>query len=300
MKWSKPAQDALSRVPFFVRKRVRKRVEEEAVRSGSDEVEPKHMETCRRRFLQNMENEVKGYQVETCFGPSGCPNRAVTDENLAKDLEMACGGAVSVLIEPFGPRDRAVICGGGHIARQLCEILARCNMEVWVADGRPDFATKDHFPRASKLFDRLDPKTAVADLELGADRYNDFVVVVTNTHALDKSLVLEMLPLQRLTYLGMVASRSKAAATRRAAQKAGMDADLIARLRSPVGLPIGGASPAEIAVSIAAEIQAVRYGRSEMFQTMAIHQDPHGSHQDPHGSKSDAKGTPLRQDGGNP
>ncbi len=222
------------------------------------------------------------------------------DFNLAKDLEMACGGAVSVLIEPFGPRDRAVICGGGHIARQLCEILARCNMEVWVADGRPDFATKEHFPKATKLFDRLDPKTAVADLELDADRYNDFVVVVTNTHALDKSLVLEMLPLQRLTYLGMVASRSKAAATRRAAQKAGMDADLIARLRSPVGLPIGGASPAEIAVSIAAEIQAVRYGRSEMFQTMAIHQDPHGSHQDPHGSKSDAKGTPLRQDGGNP
>lgn len=78
MKWTKEADVAVSKVPFFVRGRVRKRVEEEATRCGSSEVTLENVQTCKRRFLNHMEDEVKGYQVETCFGPSGCPNRAVT------------------------------------------------------------------------------------------------------------------------------------------------------------------------------------------------------------------------------
>ncbi|HCX90952.1 MAG: sulfite reductase [Deltaproteobacteria bacterium CG12_big_fil_rev_8_21_14_0_65_43_10] len=87
MKWSKEAQEALSRIPFFVRKRVRKRVEEEAVRCGAPEVSLEHVHTCQRRFLKHMEDEVSGYQVETCFGPSGCPNRAIIWDDLSGRLE---------------------------------------------------------------------------------------------------------------------------------------------------------------------------------------------------------------------
>ena len=87
MKWSKEAQEALSRIPFFVRKRVRKRVEEEAVRCGAPEVSLEHVHTCQRRFLKHMEDEVSGYQVETCFGPSGCPNRAIIWDDLSGGLE---------------------------------------------------------------------------------------------------------------------------------------------------------------------------------------------------------------------
>jgi anaerobic sulfite reductase subunit C len=88
MKWSKEAEEAVSRVPFFIRKRVKRRVEEEAIRCKAIEVTPKHVLTCQQRFLSRMEEEVKGYQVETCFGPSGCPNRAVMSEGLAAALEM--------------------------------------------------------------------------------------------------------------------------------------------------------------------------------------------------------------------
>jgi anaerobic sulfite reductase subunit C len=87
MKWSKEAEEAVSRVPFFVRKRVKRRVEEEALRCKAIEVTPKHVFTCQQRFLSRMEEEVKGYQVETCFGPSGCPNRALISEGLAAALE---------------------------------------------------------------------------------------------------------------------------------------------------------------------------------------------------------------------
>ena len=87
MKWSKEAEQAVSRVPFFVRKRVKRRVEEEATNRGAKEVNLDHVKTCERRFLIRMEEEVKGYQVETCFGPGGCPNRAVINDQLPARLE---------------------------------------------------------------------------------------------------------------------------------------------------------------------------------------------------------------------
>jgi anaerobic sulfite reductase subunit C len=86
MRWSKEAEEAISKVPFFVRKRVRKRVEEEATSCGAAEVAPEHVRTCQRRFLNRMEDEVRGFQVETCFGPTGCPNRAV-NRDISQEVE---------------------------------------------------------------------------------------------------------------------------------------------------------------------------------------------------------------------
>ena len=87
MRWSKEAEEAVSKVPFFVRRRVRKRVEEEATRVRAQAVTLDHVNACKRRYLENMEEEVKGHQLETCFGPSGCPNRAVADDSLSSELE---------------------------------------------------------------------------------------------------------------------------------------------------------------------------------------------------------------------
>lgn len=92
MKWIKEAEEAVSKVPFFVRKRVRKRVEEEAARMGSGEVTLEHVKTCQQRFLNRMEEEVKGFQVDTCFGPSGCPNRAVACDDLSRKMEDLLSG----------------------------------------------------------------------------------------------------------------------------------------------------------------------------------------------------------------
>lgn len=83
MKWSSQAERALSKVPFFVRKRVRKRVEEHAEKCGSTEVTLEHVQECKQRFLNNMEQEIKGYRVETCFGPGGCPNSNFPQNRLA-------------------------------------------------------------------------------------------------------------------------------------------------------------------------------------------------------------------------
>ncbi|MBI5249158.1 MAG: 4Fe-4S binding protein [Desulfomonile tiedjei] len=92
MKWTKEAEEAVSKVPFFVRRRVRKRVEEEASRRKANQVTLEHVTACKRRYLENMEEEVKGHQLETCFGPSGCPNRAVADDGLVAELERMLSG----------------------------------------------------------------------------------------------------------------------------------------------------------------------------------------------------------------
>jgi len=82
MDWTSEAKEAINRVPFFVRRRVAKRVEEEAHRVGAREVSIEHVGLTQRKFLSNMESEIKGYRVETCFGSSGCPNRVTNDDSI--------------------------------------------------------------------------------------------------------------------------------------------------------------------------------------------------------------------------
>ncbi|MBW1816649.1 MAG: 4Fe-4S binding protein [Deltaproteobacteria bacterium] len=87
MKWHEDANEALRKVPFFVRQRVRRRVEEAAAAEGSRNVTLKHVQSCRQQFLRRMEDEVRGFQVETCFGSGGCPNRAVDSDDISGKLE---------------------------------------------------------------------------------------------------------------------------------------------------------------------------------------------------------------------
>lgn len=92
MQWNDEAEEAMRRVPFFVRKRVRKRVEEEAKGLGAHLVTMGHVRSCQQRFMENQEAEVKGYQVEGCFGSNGCPNRIDTGSDLAAALEQELAG----------------------------------------------------------------------------------------------------------------------------------------------------------------------------------------------------------------
>jgi dissimilatory sulfite reductase (desulfoviridin) alpha/beta subunit len=87
MKWTIEAEAELLRAPFFVRRRVKKRVEKEASEGGAKEVTLSHMRSCQQKFLNRMEDEVKGFQVEACFGQTGCKNRAVEANSLVRELE---------------------------------------------------------------------------------------------------------------------------------------------------------------------------------------------------------------------
>ena len=87
MKWMPEAEEAIKKVPFFVRKRVRARVEKEAIEAGKQAVSLADVKATQARYLTSMSSEIKGYQIETCFGPSGCPNRAIISDQLIAQIE---------------------------------------------------------------------------------------------------------------------------------------------------------------------------------------------------------------------
>lgn len=87
MKWTPEAQAAITKIPFFVRKRVRARVEDEARKAGKTTVSLPDVRLSQKRYLARMSDEVKGYQMETCFGAGGCPNRAVDSDKMVERLE---------------------------------------------------------------------------------------------------------------------------------------------------------------------------------------------------------------------
>jgi xanthine dehydrogenase accessory factor len=183
------------------------------------------------------------------------------EADLEEDLGMQCGGKAWVLLEPLTPSDRLVILGGGHIGLELCEMGARCGLQVWVLDGREGFVTEERFPRATRRLDRLEPETVVEDAELlGPPLRQTYVVIVTHNHALDHALAEKIAPLEDLRYLGVIGSRRKSAELKEKLRENGVESHLVDRVRSPVGLPLGGKSPGEISLSILSEIQSERRG----------------------------------------
>ena len=92
MKWTDEAEQAVKKVPFFVRKKVKTRVEEEARERGLDTITLREVNRTRARFLNKMEKEVEGFQVEACFGDGGCPRKANNSGSLQKRVKELLQG----------------------------------------------------------------------------------------------------------------------------------------------------------------------------------------------------------------
>lgn len=170
------------------------------------------------------------------------------------DIGMYCAGRVEVLIEPHRAEARLVVFGGGHVGQALVDLAAGMGgFHVTLIDDRPAFASKERHPRADEvvLTDEAYQR-GVPTLD-----EHSYVAIVTRCHDVDK-LIIRRLARAKVAYLGMIGSAAKARAVRAELEREGVPADDLARVRSPIGLPIGGKSPGEIALSILAEIQVVR------------------------------------------
>jgi anaerobic sulfite reductase subunit C len=91
VKWTKDAENAVKKVPFFIRKTVRASVETQVAQTGNKIVTIADVRTARKRQLQKMSQEIKGYRIDTCFGPGGCPNRTVPSERFLERIEKMIG-----------------------------------------------------------------------------------------------------------------------------------------------------------------------------------------------------------------
>ncbi len=176
------------------------------------------------------------------------------------DLVMAAG-PTRVFLEVLRPPFRLTVYGAGNDAQPLVHLAAGLGWRVTVVDGRPIQATAARFPDAAQV--RVVPLAEVPN-QLPDDAY---AVLLTHNYAYDLAVLAHLLP-GPAPYLGLLGPRNKAArllADVRAdleLTEAGLRTLLADRLHAPIGLNLGGETPEEIALSIIAEIQAARHGRS--------------------------------------
>jgi xanthine dehydrogenase accessory factor len=176
---------------------------------------------------------------------------------------MVCGGMAEVFLEVMVAPPVLAICGGGPVGQALARAAAMAGFEVLVVDDRPEFRNPEHYPAGTRL--------AEVDREYGQDflvpwRHRDLYVAVvsrcweTDTAAL--AAVLRQAP-GTLRYLGLMGSRRKIARVREELTARNLDLPTLGvELSAPIGLPLGGDSPGEIAISILAEVIGKRYEKS--------------------------------------
>jgi len=172
---------------------------------------------------------------------------------LETDAKMLCGGHMSLFFEPMNPPKPLYIFGGGHIGRALCRILEGSGFAITVIDNRPEYANPERFPNVLNILARPYPE---ALRELPFTELTS-IVIVTHSHTHDQE-ILEYCIQQPFHYLGMIGSRRKVKQTKQNLIDKGVSPELLDKLHSPIGMDIGGDTPTEIAVSIAAELIAVK------------------------------------------
>jgi xanthine dehydrogenase accessory factor len=182
---------------------------------------------------------------------SGEPQKLTLD--LGPDLGMCCGGRMEVFVEAIASPSRLLVFGAGHVAKPTAALAGTVGFDVTVFDARAELATAERFP-GLKL-DVRDPLEAMRHLELSEA---DHVLIVTHDHRLDERL-LSLALAKRPGYVGMVGSRRKVLrfVQRLAKHEPSLD---LSRVYAPVGVDIGAVTPEEIAVSIVAELVALRRG----------------------------------------
>ena len=178
-------------------------------------------------------------------------------EKDSPDSGLMCGGEVTIFVEPI-TTPVLWIFGGGHVSKALCQVAALAGFRTTIVDDRGDYATAERFPEAHDTVG-APFEEAVARMPI---RQNSYAVVVTRGHKED-GLVLEALAKRyasgdRLRFLGMIGSKTKQALLWKHLRDAGVGDDFLDAVRTPMGAYLGGRTHEEIAVSVVAELIAVR------------------------------------------
>ncbi len=150
--------------------------------------------------------------------------------------------------------ERVLIFGGGHVSQALVPVLAPLGFACIVLEDRAEFAKSELFPGVAQtlLVENQDVQKAV---QIEAD---DYVVIMTRGHK-DDQLIMEQVLKTEAKYIGVIGSRKKKAGVFRNLQEKGFTDEDLARVITPIGLEIGAQTPAEIGISIAAQLIKVRY-----------------------------------------
>lgn len=158
-----------------------------------------------------------------------------------------------IYTEPLTRAGKVYLFGGGHVGQALVPVLANLDFKVVVYDNRKELADRAHFPQAADVifgaYEQISPEVRLTR--------NDYVVIMTPGHQGDYA-ILEQVLRHKTSYVGCIGSRHKIARTQALLREAGISEEAISSVHSPIGLSIGAETPAEIAISIAAQLIAHR------------------------------------------
>jgi xanthine dehydrogenase accessory factor len=162
-------------------------------------------------------------------------------------------GTAHTFTRTLEPHPTLVIAGAGHVGAALADIASRAGFNVTVIDDRPDFVSPDRFPSATHRI--------IGEIEIELTRYpitpHTYVVIVTRGHRRD-GRALGAVVQSDARYVGLIGSKRKIVTIFEDLHRQGVSREQLARVHAPIGLDLGAVTPAEIAVSIAAELIAVR------------------------------------------
>jgi len=166
-------------------------------------------------------------------------------------LPLEAGGEMRVFLELHHPQPEMVIVGAGHLAQPLCTMGALLGLRVRILDDRPEFATRERFPEADEVrtVDFADPFR-----EVPLHPWSH-LVLVTRGHQYDYECLRKVMLTSPLpSYIGMIGSRRRVKATFQSLLDEGIPRSSLEQVRAPIGLDLGGETPSEIAIAVAAEI----------------------------------------------
>ena len=174
-------------------------------------------------------------------------------QDAAYDNGLICGGQLSVFIEPVVPQPRLYIFGAGHISKSISKIATLAGFATVIIDNREAFANHERFPEADEVFaeeyEEVFPKLPIRD--------TSYVVIVTRGHR-DDMRVMRWAVGTNAKYIAMIGSKRKVIGVVKELEKEGIPREAFERSFAPMGLDIGAITPEEIAVSIVAEMIAMR------------------------------------------
>lgn len=181
--------------------------------------------------------------------------RDVLREGTARSVPL--GDAHELLVEPVLSRPRLVIAGGGHVGLALARQGALLDMDVTVIDDRAEFAARERFPAPIEVM-HGDMDETLRTMPMG---WNSFIVIATRGHKLD-ARCLRAAVATEARYVGLLGSRRKTILIARMLRDEGVPEERLHAVHAPIGLDLGGRTPAEIALAVLAEITQERYGGS--------------------------------------
>jgi xanthine dehydrogenase accessory factor len=180
------------------------------------------------------------------------------NDDFAEETGLVCGGQMEVFIEPLESPPALYVFGAGHVGYYLARAASEAGFEVHIVDDRAAFANRERFPfAASVVVEDIPAWLTATSLPVSA-----YAVIVTRGHRNDLD-ALEHLAPRDLRYLGLIGSRAKVARLYDQLLGEGRSTlEQLSRVHAPIGLDIGAVTPQEIAVSIVAELIAIRRGKA--------------------------------------